>query len=169
MDNCEIAKFLSGNPITGDTVFHELAKAGSVALLNRIGEIIDGPYDSFINEVNFCGATCVHVAAKLHRADRAIQVLELLVKLGADLNASHYLSGETVLHHAVWYEDRKLVTWLCQQQPRINLDARRRDGLTAYQMAFLEQNERMKNILQAYGANCEAPRESASTSSGTSR
>ncbi|AHY21963.1 viral ankyrin 4 [Diadegma semiclausum ichnovirus] len=167
MNKSEIAKFLGRNPITGDTIFHELAAAGSVSLLNRIREIFGGPYDSFINKLNG-GATCVHVAAKLHRAHRAIQVIELLVEMGADLNASDYLSGATVLHHAVWYEDRKLVTWLCQQSPRINLDARRRDGLTAYQMAFLEQNGPMKKILQDHGANCEEPQEPGTPSSGPS-
>ncbi|AIK25693.1 Vank5 [Hyposoter didymator ichnovirus] len=167
MTNSQIAKLFAKNPITGDTIFHELADAGSVPLLKRIRETIDGPYDSIINELNFHGLTCIHVAVKLHRGLHAIQVLELLVEMGADLNAPDNLSGATVLHDTVWYEDRELATWLCQQ-PHINLDARRWDGVTAYQMASMEQNKRMKEILHSHGASCEQPPEPKTPSSGTS-
>lgn len=167
MHNSEVAQLLARNPITGDTIFHELAEAGSVPLLNRIRSIIEGPYDSVINELNFRGVTCLHVAASVHRGAHAIQVMELLVEMGANINASDNLSGATVLHDAVWYEDQELATWLCQQ-PHINLDARRWDGVTAYQMAFMEQNKRMTKILHDNGADCEAPPEPTSTPSKTS-
>ncbi|BAF45735.1 vankyrin-d8.4 [Ichnoviriform fugitivi] len=168
MNNSQIAKFFARNPITGDTIFHELAEVGSVPLLLRIRETTAGPYDSFINELNFHGVRCVHVAVRVHRGLHAIQVMEQLVKMGADLNAPDNLCGTTVLHDTVWYEDLELVTWLCQQ-PHINLDARRWDGVTAYQMAFMERNTRMKAILQANGANCEEPPEPRTTSSGKSQ
>lgn len=165
MNNSQIAKFFGRNPITGDTIFHELAEAGSVPLLQRIRETIAGSYDSIINDLNFHGARCVHVAVRQNRGLHAIQVIEQLVALGADLTAPDYLSGATVLHDTVWYEDRELATWLCQQ-PHINLDARRWDGVTAYQMAFMERNTRMMAILRANGANCEEPPEPRTTSSG---
>lgn len=167
MSNSQITKLLGKNPITGDTIFHELADAGSMPLLNRIRETIDGPYDSIINELNDHGLTCIHVAVKQHRGLHAIQVIELLVQMGADLNAPDKLSSSTVLHHTVWYEDRELAEWLCQQ-PQINLDARRCDGVTAYQMASMEQNKRMKEILRGYGADCEEPPEPRTPLSGTS-
>lgn len=167
MKHSQITNLFAQNPITGDTIFHELADAGSVTLLHRIRKTIDGPYDSTINKLNFHGLTCIQVAVKSHRGLHAVQLIELLVEMGADLNAPDNLSGSTVLHHTVWYRNYQLAKWLCRQ-PHINLDARRCDGVTAYQMASMEQNKRMKEILRANGANCEEPPQPKTPSSGTS-
>lgn len=168
MNNSQNAKLFGRNPITGNTIFHELAEAGSVPLLKRIRQTVDDePHDSIINELNFQGLTCIHVAAKAHRRLHAIEVIAVLVQMGANLNGADNLSGATVLHDTVWYEDYKLATWLCQQ-PHINLDAKRWDGVTAYQMAFMEQNSRMKKILGEGGADCEELPEPTTTSNETS-
>lgn len=37
------------------------------------------------------------------------------------------------------------------------------DGLTAYKMAFIENNQRMMNILQTHGASCEMSKEAVAS------
>ncbi|XP_060528864.1 NF-kappa-B inhibitor cactus [Cylas formicarius] len=61
-----------------------------------------------LNQWNYSGQTCVHVAA-IHGH---IDVLRHLVWYGADINAREGLSGYTALHYAVERRDEKMVQFL---------------------------------------------------------
>lgn len=156
MEPSPIQKLFGREPIRGNTIFHVLAKLGSLELLNRICDNVDEPCDSILHEKNYNGEFCTHVVAKNHRGQAAIVLMEALMNLGADLNAVDARAGFTVLHETVLREDYELAEWLCQQ-PRLNLDSKTWGGLTAYQLAFKKKNQQMMDLFRTQGANCEQP------------
>lgn len=149
----------------GNTIFHEIAELGSLLLLNRIFKNVDERLDLILQTENYNGELSIHVAAKKWKGLRAIELIKMLVKLGANLNAAEEYSGYTVCHEAVCFEDDELLQWLCQQ-PGINLDAKTMRKKTAYQMAFRKNNTKLMGILRDHGADCELREESESESSG---
>lgn len=144
----QIPQLSSKNPITGNTIFHEAAKRGSLELLYRIRNSMEEPYYSILGEKNNDGDTCIHVAVKTHMKLRAINLVKVLVELGADLNAEHGFSRCTVLLLSVWRGDHKLVEWLCQQ-PGIDLYATSWNSMTVFLCAYIKSDQRMMDILLA--------------------
>lgn len=163
MEVTPYGKLFGRNTQTGNTIFHEIAELGSVTLLQRIRDNVTESYSSILREKNYSGEFCGHVAAK-HRGLRAIALLEILVELGADLNAITGCSGDTLLHETASSGDDELAEWLCEQQG-INLNAKNYGTLTAYQVAFQRNNQKMMNILRTHGAQCEDPPMSDNASS----
>ncbi|ULM71625.1 viral ankyrin 2 [Diadegma fenestrale ichnovirus] len=155
MENRKIAKLFKKNPQTLKTIFHELAEAGAIPVLYRFRDYIQGPIAPFLQEKDKNGDLCIHLAVKANRGAKAIQILTVLAELGADLNAANDDTRFTVVHLAVMGSDCKLLQWLAAQ-PHIDLNAKSWNGLTACEMAFIEMNERMMDILISHGA--ESPR-----------
>lgn len=151
MATSKYAKLFGKNAETGKTIFHEIAKAGAVQLLHRIRDNVEEPVAAFLQEKDNIGDLCIHVAVKTHRGAEAIQLLKVLAELGADLNAMNDITRLTVLHLAVVSDDYELVEWLAVQ-PQIDLHVKGWDDLTAYEMAFIESDHRMMEILVAHGA-----------------
>ncbi|XP_046742494.1 NF-kappa-B inhibitor cactus-like [Diprion similis] len=120
---------------TGETIFHELAECGAlrVLVLYRIHERTSGAFVNLIQIKNYRGELCTHVAARCHSGIRAINLIEILVLMGADVNERESCGGETVLHTTVFKRDYELAEWLCKH-PQINLDARNYGRLTAFQI-----------------------------------
>lgn len=156
MDKSTLNKLFGQNPATSQTIFHEIVEAGAIQLLYRIRDNVRQPLEHFLRATNNGGDHCIHVVVKKHRGEKAIQFLKVLVELGADLNAVNTFTHSAVLHIAVVSGDYKLVVWLANQ-PNIDLDVIGWDGLTAYDMAYIERSERMMDILIAYGARGPAP------------
>ncbi|ULM71637.1 viral ankyrin 3 [Diadegma fenestrale ichnovirus] len=156
MDTRRITKLFQKNPETWKTIFHEIAEAGAVPILYRVRDYIQGPIAPFLQEKDRNGDLCTHLAVKSHRGAKAIQILTLLVELGADLNASSGVTHSTVLHLATVGRDYELVHWLVAQ-PQIDLNVKGWDGLTAYEMAFIENNGRMMDLLISHGARTPHP------------
>ncbi|AAX24120.1 vankyrin-b1 [Ichnoviriform fugitivi] len=148
----------------GETIFHELAKLGALKVLYRIRERTPGPFVDLLSITNYEGELCTHVAAKYYNGFLAIDLIEVLVSLGADLNGRNSCAGETVLHRTVYDGDYELAEWLCRQ-PQINLDEENYGGLTAYQIAYKRNDEQLKEIFRKAGANCEEPKETSSEDS----
>lgn len=146
---------------SGNTIFHEIAELGSLPLLNRILKNVDQRVDWILQTGNYNGELSIHVVAKKWKGLRAIELIKLLVKLGANLNAADEYSGWTLCHLAVSFEDDELLQWLCQQ-PGIKLDAKTRSRKTAYQMAFRKKKTELMDILRNHGADCEVNEESES-------
>lgn len=146
---------------TGETIFHELAKLGALRILYRIQELTTESFDDLLQLENNRGKLCTHVAAKYHNGFLAIDLIEVLVAMGADLNGRNGSTGETVLHGAVHNGDYELAEWLCGQ-PGMDLGARNYNGLTAYQLAYKLNDVQLKRILQKAGADCEELEETAS-------
>lgn len=149
MEVSEVARKI----ITGNTIFHDAAKDGSLELLCHIRDFMDYPYYLTLAEKNSDGDTCIHVAVKNHKGLRAINLVKVLVELGADLNARQGYSLCTALHCSVAQGDYELAEWLCQQ-PGIDCRAKNWDSSTVFDYAYIMQDELMLDILRkAVGAD----------------
>ncbi|ULM71698.1 viral ankyrin 6 [Diadegma fenestrale ichnovirus] len=142
MSVSEIPQVSGRNPITGNTIFHDAAKDGSLDLLYSIRDNMTEPYYSILAEKNNDGETCIHVAVKNHRGLLAINLVKVLVELGADINAQQESSLYTPLLLSVWLGDHELTEWLCQQ-PKIDWRAKNWDSMTVLDYAYILQDERM--------------------------
>ncbi|AAS90270.1 vankyrin-b17 [Ichnoviriform fugitivi] len=156
METSKYAKLFGKYPTTSKTIFHEIAEAGALQLLYRIRDTVEEPVAHFLQEKDSTGDLCVHVVVKRHRGAHAIQLLKVLVELGADLNALNDVTKFTILHLTVVSGDYDLAYWLAQH-PQVDLNIKGWDGLTAYEMAFIETDSRMMEILRAYGARGPYP------------
>ncbi|KAK0099078.1 hypothetical protein PV326_006542 [Microctonus aethiopoides] len=84
-----------------------------------------------LEQRNYRGEMCLHIAAACDRVD----LVRLLLRLGADLEAREGLSGRTALHLAVELRCRSVVQFLLQEC-RPCLNAVTYSGITAYQIAL---------------------------------
>nr|AAX56956.1 vankyrin 4 [Ichnoviriform sonorense] len=147
MNIAGIQKLFGRNHISGANIFHEIARTGFVELLYRIRDNYDGPLDSLLQEFDNYGENCIHVVADTHQGRHAISIIQVLMELGADLNAPDRLLNITVLHIAVHHKDYTLAKWLCQQ-PNLDINVKSFDGLTAYGLARIEGDQEMMRILR---------------------
>lgn len=151
MESSKFAKLFGKNPLTRRTIFHEIAESGMVDLLYRIRDNVQESVARILQEKDETGNLSTHVAVTTHRGPKVIQLVKALLELGADINAMHDVTRSTILHLAVMRGDYELVEWLAQQ-PRIDLDVRGWDEMTAHDIAFIENDQRMLDILEAHGA-----------------
>lgn len=81
-----------------------------------------------------------HAAAA--EPDNTLAILRQLVcRSGADVNAIERRSGYTVLHTAVNDSNEKLVKFLLDECPTVDLEAKSYMRQTAYQVAVVTRNE----------------------------
>lgn len=96
-------------------------------------------YKSYVNrsifyvDVILCvsGEMCLHIAA----SSGQVELVRLLLRLGADLEAREALAGRTALHLAVENGCRSVIAFLLQECKPC-LDTQTYAGLTAYQVAL---------------------------------
>ncbi|XP_057318354.1 NF-kappa-B inhibitor cactus-like [Microplitis mediator] len=149
MDTSKIKKLFERNLYTGENFFHEIARSGDWMWLYEVGHLVDNTTKSLLQEPNYKGENCVHVAASSKRGPQAILLIELLVKMGANLNAGNSCAGDTVLHQVVYNKDYQLAAWLCKQSS-INLERQNHARLTPFQTAL--GDIKMMKILRTHGA-----------------
>ncbi|KAM3959541.1 NF-kappa-B inhibitor cactus [Aphomia sociella] len=80
------------------------------ALLQPVKENPTRKMSTILNQKNYNGQTCVHVAAKLGH----IKTLQTLVYYGADINVREGLAGWTALHIAARRGDARLSQYLLE-------------------------------------------------------
>ncbi|XP_015122357.1 NF-kappa-B inhibitor cactus [Diachasma alloeum] len=112
-----------------------------------------------LEQVNYQGETCLHIAAAKDQVD----LVRLLLRLGADLEAREGLSGKTALHIAIEHGCHSVVSFLLKEC-RPCLDAPNYAGLTAYQIAICLDSQ-LANDLVKLGATPEPLPESDSEGS----
>ncbi|XP_063230446.1 uncharacterized protein LOC134535307 [Bacillus rossius redtenbacheri] len=148
---------------SGDNFFHDISRHGCMSLLLRAGWWLDETHNPLLQQFNYEGNQCVHIVARRHRGQKAVQLLEVLMDMGADLNAPNRTSGSTALHLAVINEDYELVTWMCQETS-VNLESCDYSRLTAYQVAWKRNDHKMMKIFEKFDADCDQPYSSESES-----
>lgn len=84
-----------------------------------------------LEQRNYDGEMCLHIAA----ASGQVELVRLLLRLGADLEAKEALAGKTALHLAVERGCRSVVAFLLKEC-RPCLDSQTYAGITAYQIAL---------------------------------
>lgn len=118
-----------------------------------------------LEQRNYNGEMCLHVAA----ANGHVDLVRLLLRLGADLKAKEGLAGYTALHLAVERECRPVFELLLPEcQRTLCLDERTYRGTTAYQLTLDIHSTFAKEArrkLVRYGAAPEPLPESDSESS----
>lgn len=94
---------------TGENPLHKAVGVRNLeciqALLRPVSDALSPNFSKIVNQRNYKGQCCVHLAAQAGRAD----VLQLLVYFGADVNAREGLAGWTPLHIAARQGDATLI------------------------------------------------------------
>lgn len=160
MNFCDIVNIISYRNADGENLFHEVLQCGRLSLLERVLLLLDEPTIYLLNQRNYEGKTCVHIAAS-HGGYTAASLISELINYGADLNAVEGCGGDTILHEAVLKSDYILVKWLCKQEG-INLNMCNFRRKTAYFLAYEKKDEELMFILRQNGAECEIPEDSDS-------
>jgi len=105
------------------------------------------------------GEMCLHVAAASGRVD----MVHLLLRLGADLEAREALAGRTALYLAMEHGCRSVIAFLLQEcKPCLNTQTYA--GTTAYQLALCMDSHLARELVRL-GAKPEPLPESDSESS----
>nr|XP_031845573.1 NF-kappa-B inhibitor cactus [Nomia melanderi]XP_031845574.1 NF-kappa-B inhibitor cactus [Nomia melanderi]XP_031845575.1 NF-kappa-B inhibitor cactus [Nomia melanderi] len=112
-----------------------------------------------LEQRNYDGEMCLHIAA----SSGQVELVRLLLRLGADLEAREALAGKTALHLAVERGCRSVVAFLLQEC-RPCLDTQTYAGITAYQIALCLDSQLARELVRL-GATPEPLPESDSDSS----
>lgn len=97
--------------------------------------------------VNYEGLSCLNLAARSCH----LNIVELLLQKGADINIREGKTGRTILHNACINGDILLVRALTKLKT-CDVNARAYDGLTAFDFARARSHETVCMILAAAGA-----------------
>lgn len=112
-----------------------------------------------LEQRNYDGEMCLHIAA----CSGHVELVRLLLRLGADLEAREALAGKTALHLAVERGCRTVIAFLLQEC-RPCLDTQTYAGITAYQIALCYDSQLARELVRL-GATPEPLPESDSDSS----
>ncbi|KYN42039.1 NF-kappa-B inhibitor cactus [Trachymyrmex septentrionalis] len=102
-----------------------------------------------LEQRNYSGEMCLHLAA----TNGHVNLVRLLLRLGADLEAREALAGKTALHLAMERKCRSVVNFLLQECKPC-LDTQMYNGLTAYQLAMCIDIQFARELVR-YGAKPE--------------
>ena len=80
---------------------------------------------------NYEGLTGLHIAG----ASNHMEIVQMLLDCGADVNAKAEKTGRTILHEAAWNGNDKLVKFLISLGVRCNINVKSYDGYTAFDLA----------------------------------
>lgn len=131
----------------GDSPLHIAARLGDMNCINAITQPVQlkhvnamslgYPTPTYekckLDQWNYLGQTCVHVAA-MHKH---LDILKHLVNCGADINAREGLGGYTVLHIAAQNGDENILRYLLHECKTIRPDITTYGRLNALQLSFV--------------------------------
>ncbi|XP_050304539.1 NF-kappa-B inhibitor cactus-like [Anthonomus grandis grandis] len=160
----------------GDSPLHIAARQGKWECVKAITEpvnpkhreIMDLSYPQStynkpcLDQWNYLGQTCVHVAAK----GRHLRILKHLVECRADINAREGLEGLSALHYAVLNKDYDMINYL-KRLPNADYYVLSYAGLNALQYAHL-RNEQITKSRYPILKDLDSPYSSDSDSSDSS-
>ncbi|KAK1116797.1 hypothetical protein K0M31_018077 [Melipona bicolor] len=101
------------------------------------------PLPQNLEQRNYDGEMCLHIAA----SSGQVEIVRLLLRLGADLEAREALAGKTALHLAVERGCRSVVAFLLQEC-RPCLDTQTYAGITAYQLALCFDSQLARELVR---------------------
>ncbi|XP_018318116.1 NF-kappa-B inhibitor cactus isoform X4 [Mycetomoellerius zeteki] len=158
--------------IHGNTALHLACMSGDLACAKALtdplspmernklipGQIVPALPQN-LEQRNYSGEMCLHLAA----TNGHVNLVRLLLRLGADLEAREALAGKTALHLAMERRCRSVVNFLLQECKPC-LDTQTYSGLTAYQLALYIDSQLARELVR-YGAKPEPLPDSDSESS----
>ncbi|XP_030626855.1 nuclear factor of kappa light polypeptide gene enhancer in B-cells inhibitor, alpha a [Chanos chanos] len=136
---------------SGNTALHIACKKGSMTCFAVLTQIQTQHLRSILTFTNYSGHTCLHLASLYGY----LSMVEVLVQLGADINAKEQCSGRTALHLAVDLQNPALV----QRLISLGADVNRLTygGFAPFHLTFGRQNTEIQKHL--YERTAEALRE----------
>ncbi|XP_053661638.1 NF-kappa-B inhibitor cactus [Anopheles marshallii] len=144
--------------VDGNTALHLASAMGNGNIVKELlappsfNEIPQGvshtkvPQD--IESWNYDGKTCVHLAAEAG----SIEVIRTLLDAGADINAREGKSGMSPLHISIERGNEGLANFLLDECPLLSLEAVTYAGMTAYQLALIQDKRMLISDLTRRGA-----------------
>lgn len=109
-----------------------------------------------LEQWNYDGKRCVHLATETSN----VEILQYLVRAGADINSREGKAGYTPLHMAIETNNMTVLSFLLSDCPTIRLEQVTYAGLTGYQLAAIRQNSSLLEVLSIRGAEPLSPPES---------
>lgn len=97
---------------------------------------------------NYDGKTCVHLAAEAG----SIEAIRSLIDAGADINAREGKSGMSPLHISIEKGNEELANFLLDECPFLSLETTTYAGMTAYQLALIQDKRILISDLTKRGA-----------------
>ncbi|XP_001603027.1 NF-kappa-B inhibitor cactus [Nasonia vitripennis] len=115
-----------------------------------------------LNMRNYTGKTCLHIAASRGH----VEMVDHLLRVGADVNVQEGLGGKTALHLAIENGHRQVVHFLVRER-RSCLEAVTYGGETPYQIA-LDVDRQLAEELLRFGASPVLRSDDSSSDSSSS-
>uniref|UniRef100_A0A3P9L3A0 Nuclear factor of kappa light polypeptide gene enhancer in B-cells inhibitor, epsilon n=1 Tax=Oryzias latipes TaxID=8090 RepID=A0A3P9L3A0_ORYLA len=132
----------------GNTALHVACQHGQKECASEMTQdFCPSTLEPVLKIQNWRGLACLHLAA----LNRKHQIMNLLVKKGADLNIQEGTSGKTALHLAVEMHDIASVRLLLNRGA--NVDAAMFNGCTPLHLAVGRQDIAIANLLFQAGAD----------------
>lgn len=132
----------------GNTALHVACQHGQTECATELTkEVSSSKLGRILETQNWRGLACLHLAA----LNRQHQIMNLLMKKGADLNIQEGTSGKTALHLAVELHDIASVKLLLSRGA--NVDAAMFNGCTPLHLAVGRQDAAIANLLCQSGAD----------------
>ncbi|XP_044590340.1 NF-kappa-B inhibitor cactus-like [Cotesia glomerata] len=150
-----LLQFLSAQDNNGDNYFHEACRDNSLDHFERVVKFIECPIPAILAKRNSSGEQCTHIIVK-SQEHYVVEMMKIVVDLGADINGKEAFSGFTPLHLCAKKKNYELAEWLCQVS-WIDLDARNHKGHTAWHMAYINDDFKMMSILRKSRTNPKSP------------
>nr|AOH69093.1 hypothetical protein A6F54_18 [Microplitis mediator bracovirus] len=155
MGDYKLYKMFSARNGSGGTYFHEACQDNSMSLLWRAADMVDESLPKILNVRDHNGAQCTHIIAASN-VSYPIDMMDIVLQLGADINGREGLAGHTPLHICVMKKNYALAEWLCQA-PGIDVEAENFAQETPYDLACKMGDRKMIEILEKYRKKCELP------------
>ena len=120
----------------------ELEWASYKGEIARVKELLKQKPD--INHRDQSGGTALHAGTWQDN----LEILEILLEYGFDIDAQGSFNKNTPLHDAVWGGNFKVVQFLIQHKANPNI--KNREGLNPYQMALNSGKKEIASYLRKY-------------------
>ncbi|AAW51789.1 viral ankyrin [Bracoviriform demolitoris] len=146
MRDYNLYEMLSARNGSGGTYFHEACQANSIALLWRAAGMLDESHPRILNIRDYKGAQCTHIIATSN-VSCSIDMMNIVLQLGADINGQEGLAGLTPLHICVNKKNYALAEWLCQA-PGIDVKVENFGKETPYDLACKMEDRKMMKIFE---------------------
>lgn len=154
MSNQVLYNMIAARDARGKNYFHYACEVGSPSLLVRVGAFFPIDFRHLLEVHDYEGSQPIHVAVNKHTGPVAVEIIEELIEMRADIDGKDRLGGDTVLHRAVHNSDYHLAGWLCKQQ-NITINALNYARQTPYDLAWNKGDKTMMKILEDHGAETE--------------
>ncbi|XP_050077947.1 NF-kappa-B inhibitor cactus [Anopheles maculipalpis] len=144
--------------VDGNTALHLACGLGKVKMVKELlapisfNENPQGPSQTeAVQDIelwNYDGKTCVHLAAEAG----SIEAIRSLIDAGADINAREGKSGMSPLHISIAKGNENLANFLLDECPLLSLETTTYAGMTAYQLALIQDKRILISDLTKRGA-----------------